>query len=68
MANISEGQLSQIRFETPQGLMPAIWLPDTQIVPGIIVPEASTFVLVPALIISALWPEIRQRVRRKKRD
>jgi hypothetical protein len=67
VANISEEQLSQIRFDTPQGLLPAIWLPDTQIVPGIIVPEASTLVLVPALILSALWPEIRQRVWRKKK-
>jgi hypothetical protein len=67
VANITEDQLSQIRFETPQGLKPAIWLPDTQIVPGVIVPEASTLVLVPMLIISALWPEIRQRVRRNKK-
>lgn len=67
VSDISQGQLAQIRFETPQGMMPAIYLPDTQIVPGVIVPEASTYVLVPLLVVSALWPEIRQRIRRKKR-
>jgi hypothetical protein len=67
VANISESQLAQIRFDTPQGLMPAIWLPDTQIVPGVIVPEASTFLLIPLLVVSALWPEIRNRVKRLKK-
>jgi hypothetical protein len=66
VSEISQGQLAQILFDTPQGMMPAIYLPDTQIVPGVIVPEASSFLLVPLLVASALWPEIRQRIKRQK--
>ncbi len=64
--HITPQQLGQIRFELPTGIAGAQQLPDTQIVPLIIVPEASTIVLVPMLIGAALWPELRRRVRKEK--
>lgn len=64
---ISEQQLAQIRFETPDGLFGAQQLADHQIVPMVIVPEASAFLFIPLLGGVALIPAIWRRVRSERR-
>jgi autotransporter-associated beta strand protein len=65
MGNITAQQLSQIRFETDNGLVTAGQLCDF-IVPSTVVPEASSFLFVPLLAVIAVWPEIRRRFRSRQ--
>lgn len=64
---ITPQQVSQIRFETPDGLMGAREVFDGLLIPTVIVPEAPTWIFIPLLAGAVAWVEIgrcrRQSVR-----
>lgn len=65
VGEITGQQLSQIRFDLGGGLYPAMQLGDGQLVPNMLVPEASALLFVPLLAAAALWPEFKKRGRRR---
>lgn len=61
VGNVTPQQLSQIKFETPGGLISAAHIADGQIVPQTLVPEASTLLFIPLLGAVVLWPDFKRR-------
>lgn len=65
VGQITDQQLSQIMFETTNGLVAAAQIADGQIVPSTLVPEASALALIPLLIGAVFWPSLKQRFARR---